>query len=77
MGASGSSASLTLGNITTKTLSSESNATLSIVNSGTSLNNIWNMEFELPRGSDGSDGKTEVMELTVEMKRHQQLHLGQ
>ena len=40
VGASGSSASLTLGNIVANTLSAGSSATLSIVNSGTSLNNI-------------------------------------
>ena len=40
VGASGSSASLTLGNIVVNTLSAGSSASLSIVNSGTSLNNI-------------------------------------
>jgi hypothetical protein len=48
VGASGSSASLTLGNIVVNTLSAGSNATLSIVNSGTSLNNVWYMTFGLP-----------------------------
>jgi hypothetical protein len=41
MGASGSSASLTLGNIVVNTLTASSSATLSIVNSGTTLNNGW------------------------------------
>ena len=56
MGASGSSASLTLGTFSVSTLDAGSNATLSIVNSGTSLDNVWNMSFGLPRGIDGTDG---------------------
>ena len=35
-----------------------SNATLSIVNSGTSLDNVWNMEFGLPIGATGATGAT-------------------
>ena len=61
VGASGASCSLTLGNITVNTLDSGNNATLSIVNSGTSLDNVWNMSFGLPRGSDGSDGTAGVV----------------
>ena len=56
MGPSGASCSLTLGNITVNTLDSGSNATLSIVKCGTSLDNVWNMSFGLPRGIDGTDG---------------------
>ena len=40
IGPSGSSALLTLGNIVVNTLAAGSSATLSIVNSGTSLNNV-------------------------------------
>ena len=58
VGASGSSASLNLGNIVVNTLSAGSNATLSIVNSGTSLDNIWNMTFGLPIGATGEKGDT-------------------
>ena len=58
VGASGSSCSLTLGNITVNTLEAGSSASLSIVNSGTSLDNIWNMTFGLPIGSTGEKGDT-------------------
>ena len=56
MGLNGSSCSLTLGNIVVNTLSAGSNASLSIINSGTSLNNIWNMIFGLPIGATGATG---------------------
>ena len=45
VGASGSSCSLTLGNIYVSTLDAGSNATLSIVNSGTSLDNVYFLCF--------------------------------
>jgi hypothetical protein len=58
VGASGSLASLTLGNIVVNTLTAGSNASLAIVNSGASLNNVWNMTFGLPCGATGATGQT-------------------
>ena len=58
VGPSGASCSLTLGNITVNTLDAGSSASLSIVNSGTSLDNVWNMTFGLPVGSTGQKGDT-------------------
>ena len=57
-GANGSSCSLNLGNIVVNTLSAGSNVTLSIINSGTSLDNVWNMTFGLPVGQTGLNGDT-------------------
>jgi hypothetical protein len=56
VGASGTSTSLTFGNIVVNTLTAGSSASLSIVNSGTSLNNVWKMTFELPVGATGANG---------------------
>ena len=58
VGASGSSASLTLGDIVVNTLTAGSDASLTIVNSETSLNDVWNMTFGLPIGATGATGQT-------------------
>ena len=57
VGATGaSSSSITLGTITTETLSSSSSALVTVTNSGTTSDAIFNMKFQIPQGIQGIQG---------------------
>lgn len=53
-GANGISPQLGVGNVVVETLESDQDATVAITESGTQANPIWNFNFGIPKGQDGS-----------------------